>query len=272
VPHSPVSPTFSAPIIEISNAAVWRGERLILHDFSLTICHGESLAVLGPNGAGKSTFLKLITGEVRPEAKPSSCCRLFGEDRWSLAEIRHRIGVVMPEEVSRFSSNETAIDTVISSLRSAYGRTREMRFSATEKLAARAAMEVIGVASMASREFGQLSSGEQRRLLIARSLVHQPQLLVLDEPSTALDFAAALTLTRTFRTLLQQGRDLILVTHHPLEIPPEMHRVILLQAGRIIADGDKHKILTSATLSQLYQTHLTVNWIDGWCHVTGGKP
>ncbi len=257
----------SEPIFEITNAQVWRDETLALRDFSLTLNHGESVAILGPNGAGKSTFLKLLTGEVRPAADPATRCRLFGDELWSLAEIRHRIGVVMPEEVSRFGPDELALDAVLSSLRGAYGRTREMRFSRLEKDRARVAMELMGVVTLAAREFGGLSSGERRRLLIARALVHEPQVLVLDEPSTALDFTAAIQLIATLRSLLQAGRDLVLVTHHPGEIPPEIDRVVLLRDGRIFADGEKRKILTSQCLSELYQTNLRVTWSRGWCDV-----
>ena len=112
---------------EIRCATVWRGDTVALKDFSLELRSGESIAVLGPNGSGKSTFLKLLTGEVRPEAKCETHCRLFGEEQWSLEELRHRIGVVMPEEVARFVDGEVAGDTVLSSLRGAYGRTRDMR-------------------------------------------------------------------------------------------------------------------------------------------------
>jgi iron complex transport system ATP-binding protein len=255
------------PIIEIKNAQVWRGDTLALMHFSLRLIHGESVAILGPNGAGKSSFLKLITGEVRPEADPHSFCRLFGEDLWSLEELRHRIGVVMPEEVERFHPLEITRDAVLSSLRGAYGRTREMRFSQSDKKRAHHAMHLMGVTHLADREFGALSSGERRRILIARALVHDPEALVLDEPSTALDFAAALHLTGTLRTLLGNGRDIVLVTHHPGEIPPEISRIILLKNGRIFADGDKQKILTSDLLGELYQLNLHVSWNDGWCIV-----
>jgi len=96
-----------------------------IRHFSFTLVHSESVAISGLNGAGKSSFLKLLTGEIRPEADPETACRLFGEDLWSLEEIRHRIGGVMPEEVSRFEPGELARDAVLSSLRGAYGRTRE---------------------------------------------------------------------------------------------------------------------------------------------------
>lgn len=253
--------------LEICNATVWRGNTAALTDFSLKLRTRESVAILGPNGAGKSTFLKLLTGEVRPEADPRSSCRLFGDELWSLEELRHRIGVVMPEEVARFHPDDLASDTVLSSLRGAYGRTRDMRFSRDEKSRAAAAMEFLGVAHLAGRGFGELSSGERRRLLIARSLVHEPEILVLDEPSTALDFSASLHLISTLRALLTQGRTLVWVTHHPGEIPPEIDRVILLKDGRIFADGAKRKVLCKSVLRELYDVDLHVRWSHGWCGV-----
>lgn len=256
--------------LEIRAADVWRGETRALHDFSLTLRHGESVAILGPNGAGKSTLLKLLTGEVRPAAEPGTLCRLFGEDLWSLEELRHRIGVVMPEDIARFHPEEIARDVVLSSLRGAFGRTRDMRFSAREKAAADQSMQRLGVAALAGREFGTLSSGERRRFLIARALVHDPEVLVLDEPSTALDFAAAMELTAAMRDLASHGHTLVLVTHHPGEIPPEIGRVILLEKGRVAADGPKRRVLTSTALGGLFCLPLRVTWSRGWCEVRPG--
>jgi iron complex transport system ATP-binding protein len=253
--------------LEISKATVWRGEIAALADFSLKLREGESVAILGPNGAGKSTFLKLLAGELRPEARPGSVCRLFGEDLWSLEELRHRIGVVMPEEVARFEDWETSSDVVLSSLRGAYGRTRHMKFSQVEKKRALQAMELMGVSHLQQRPFGALSSGEKRRFLIARAVVHDPGVLVLDEPSTALDFPSALQLSTTLRILMKSGHTLVWVTHHPGEIPPEIDRVILLKNGRLFADGPRKKILTSKMLGSLYDMKLNVRWSGEWCDV-----
>jgi iron complex transport system ATP-binding protein len=258
------------PILEIRYATVWRGETRALKDFSVVLREGESVAILGPNGAGKSTLLKVLTGELRPEWGSGAVCRLFGEDLWSLEELRYKIGVVMPEEVARFHPEEVAEDAVLSSLRGAYGKTRFMKFSKAEKERAAEAMELMGIAPLAKREFGALSSGERRRFLIARSLVHQPEVLVLDEPSTALDFAAAMQLTATLCKLLEAGKTLLLVTHHPGEIPPGINRVVLLKDGDVFADGEKKAVLTSGKLSDLYQVGLRVKWTAGWCDVKPG--
>ena len=258
------------PLLEIQDAVVWRGDTAALRNFSLKFHEGESVAVLGPNGAGKSTLLKVLNGELRPEWDEKTICRLFGEDLWSLEELRHRIGVVMPEEVARFHPEEVAEDAVLSSLRGAYGKTRWMRFTAAEKEKAHGAMELMGVLHLAKREFSALSSGERRRFLIARALVHGPEVLVLDEPSTALDFAAGMQLTATLCTLLDAGKTLVLVTHHPGEIPPGIGRVVLLKDGGVFADGEKKKVLTSEKLTELYGVDLKVKWSAGWCEVRPG--
>lgn len=255
------------PLFEITNANVWRGDILALRDLTLSIKFGENVAILGPNGAGKSSLLKLITGEVRPEAKPETTCKLLGEERWCLEELRHRLGIVMPEEVARFHDYEVALDVVLSSFRGAYGRTGDMRFSSSEKARALAVMQEAGVDSLSIRFFGELSSGEKRRFLIARALAHNPEILVLDEPSTALDFAARLRMLERLRLLAQSTTSIVLITHDPGEIIPEIDRVILLKDGQVFADGEKNELLTTATLSELFGMPLKLHWQDGWAAV-----
>lgn len=255
------------PFFEIANANVWRGEVLALRELNLRLGTNENVAILGANGAGKSSLLKLMTGEVRPEANPSSFCKLFGKEQWCLEELRHRLGIVMPEEVNRFSGDEIARDVVRSAFRGAYGRTGDMRFNAAETALATRAMERIGISQLAQRHFGQLSSGEKRRFLIARALVHEPQILVLDEPSTALDFAARLTMLEYLQGISKSTGTLVLVTHDPGEILPEIDRVILLREGRMIADGRKRKVLDSESLSELYKMKLKLTWSNGWAMV-----
>lgn len=259
------------PFFEIQNANVWRGDVLALRDLSLSLTTHENVAILGANGAGKSSLLKLMTGELRAEAKPNSSCRLFGEELWCLEELRHHIGIVMPEEVSRFDDDEIAGDVVLSVFRGAYGRTLHNRFHAWEKQRALDAMRQTGVMELRKRFFGQLSSGEKRRFLIARAMVHAPEILVLDEPSTALDFAARLSMLQQLREMTKTTKSIVLVTHDPAEIFPEIDRLILLKAGRIIADGPKRKILTSNILSEFYGIPIKLTWSHGWPSVTAGS-
>lgn len=255
------------PLIELRNADVWRGDNLILHDFALTIGAEESVAVLGPNGAGKSTLIHLITGALHVAAKQGAVARLFGEELWSQESLRRRIGLVAPEQAAFFDVEEEARDVVLSSLRGAFGTTRFMRFSREERARAEMAMERAGVAHFATRPYGQLSSGERRRFLLARALVHEPQVLVLDEPTTALDFPSTFSFIEVVRKLIREGHGVVWVTHHPAEIPPEMTRVILLKDRKVFRDGAPKRTLTSSALSELYGIPLKVRWGSGFCHV-----
>lgn len=257
------------PLLELQHADVWRGDQRVFHRLSLRVRSDESIAILGPNGAGKSTLIKLITGELRAAAEPGTVTRLFGEDLWSLEDLRHRLGLVSPEETQRFDPEEPAAGVVLSSLRGAFGLTRWMRFSKADRQRAQVAMQKAGVASLALRPYGELSSGEKRRFLLARALVHEPEALLLDEPTTALDFPSAFAFLDIVRNLIRSGHGVLWVTHHPAEIPPETERVLLLKQGRIFADGPPRKVLTSAILSGLYELPLQVNWSRGFCQVTG---
>lgn len=254
----------SEPFFEIENADVWRGNILALNGLNLSLRTGESVAILGGNGAGKSSLLKLMTGEVRARWKPETSCRVFGEEYWNIEELRHRIGLVMPEEASRFLQDEVAADVVRSAFYGAYGKTRETLFSNEQKKRAARAMQEMGIAELAERPFGALSSGEKRRFLIARALVHDPEIMVLDEPSTALDFAARLDMLEKLRTIAQGTGTLVLVTHDPGEIMPEIERVVLLEKGRVVGDGPKSEMLTSEVLSKIYGMRLKLRWIEGW--------
>lgn len=264
----------SDPFLELKRVNVWRGEEAevaALADVSLSIRHGESVAILGPNGSGKSTLLQLLVGGLRPEVRDESYCRLFGEEQWCIDELREQIGVVMPEEVARFHAHELAFDVVLSAFRGAYGRVRTMRFSKAERIAASRAVDRLGIAHLINRDFGALSSGERRRFLIARALAPDPAVLVLDEPSTALDFAAATELNDILRELIRDGHTLVLVTHHPGEIPPEIGRVVMLKNGVLEADGPARKLLSSERLSSLFGLPLRARWSGGWCHVRGAS-
>ncbi|MFD0893172.1 ATP-binding cassette domain-containing protein [Luteolibacter ambystomatis] len=260
------------PLLELRHADVWRGDNRVFHDFALTVRDDESVAILGPNGAGKSTLIKLITGELRAAAEPGTVARLFGEDLWSLEDLRHKLGLVAPEEAQRFDPEEPAEGVVLSSLRGAFGVTRWMRFSKQERARAAAAMQKAGVLDLAKRDYGTLSSGQRRRFLLARALVHEPQALLLDEPTTALDFPSSFAFIEIVRELIRSGHGVLWVTHHPSEIPPETTRVILLKDGRIFADGAPKQVLASKVLSELYGLPLKVRWSGGFCHVGPASP
>jgi len=255
-----------SPVLELENVTVWRGDNKVFDGLSLRIETGEKVAVLGPNGAGKSTLLALISGDIHPVADQGSS-RLFGEDYWSLYDLREHIGVVTPEQHGLFADDELASDVVLTGLHGTYGITRGQTFTAAEKRKAWRAMKAAGVHELMWRDYGDLSSGERRRFLLARSLVHEPEMLIFDEPTTSLDLPGAWDLIEVVRALMRNGTGVMLVTHDVREIPPEIDRVVLMKKGRILADGRKRQILTPEQLSACYGVEVRVSWKDGFCAV-----
>lgn len=246
------------PLVELANVTVVRGCRPALDGLTLSIPCGQSAAVLGPNGAGKSTLLRMLNGEFRPVRRPGVRMRLLGRERWNVFDIRRQFGVVSHELQVNHHGWHSGLDVVCSGFFASIGVYRHHGLTAEQRLLAVATATTQGAGNLLERRFDSLSSGEQRRLLLARALVHNPHTLLLDEPAAGLDLRAASGLMRRLRALASEGTTLIIVTHRVDEIPPEVKRVVLLKAGRILADGKKRDVLTSASLSRLFATGLEV--------------
>ena len=255
-----------APVLELEDVTVYRGDTKVFDGFSLRVDEGEKVAILGPNGAGKSTLLALISGDLHPVAEQGTT-RLFGEEHWSLYDLRDRIGLVTPEQRSQFADDELASDVVLTGLDGTWGVTRDQKFSAAEKRKAWKAMKAAGVHELMWREYGELSSGERRRFLLARALVHEPEMLIFDEPTTSLDLPGAWNLIAAVRELMRNGTGVMLVTHDVREIPPEIERVVLLKEGKVLADGKSRTVLTPEMLSECYEIGMKVRWSGGFCDV-----
>lgn len=233
---------------------------------SLDIEQHERVAILGPNGSGKTTLLKTINRELYPAAIPGSYIRILGKDRWNVWELRKRIGVVSNDLHQRYTPTTTAIEVVVSGFHSSIGvhGTLADRVTRDQVDAARETLAALGVDELRRTALNRMSSGQQRRCLLARALVHDPATLILDEPTSGLDFAASFDYLDRVRRLARDGRNIVIVTHHLNEIPPEVDRVILLQEGKIAADGSKADVLTSEKLSAVYETPIRVAEVDGY--------
>ena len=254
-------------ILDIRSATVYRGRNRVFHDLDLTIDHGRHTVILGPNGAGKTTLLKLLSRELYPAAEPNTVLRLFGRDRWDVWELRSRLGIVSSDLQQNYQGTASGREVVLSGLRSSIGTYAHQRFTREEHGRAERTLEEIAGADLAQRPFASLSTGQQRRLLLARALVHDPEALLLDEPTSGLDIAACFLYLATIRELMRRGKTMILVTHHIHEIPPEIDRVVLLKKGRIIADGPKRNILTEQALSDLFTVPLRLLESGGFYQV-----
>jgi iron complex transport system ATP-binding protein len=260
----------SSPVLELSNATVIKGERPVLDRLTLTIRADEHTAILGPNGAGKSAFVRLLTHEDRPLANGDTPpIRVFGQDNWDVFELRSQLGIVSSDLHHRFvfGNNEGRVmadAAVLSGFFATQGILRygvvtpEMRQRATE------ALERMGVGHLARRRLHEMSSGEARRVLLARALVTAPRVLILDEPTTGLDLVARHAFMERVRQIAREGTTLILITHHIDEIVPEISRVILLRGGGILTSGEKSSVLTAPHLSALFEAPVAVDSADGY--------
>jgi len=257
----------SDSLLSLKNVTVMRGERAALHQVGLEIAAGEHVCILGPNGCGKSTLIKTITRECYPLAQQGSSMSIFGHERWNIFELRSLLGIVSPDLLNSCTTDATGRDVVLSGFFSST-RIFPHHHPAREHLVrTETVMKRLGIAHLAERPVAQMSSGEAKRTLIARALVHDPHTLVFDEPSNALDIGAQLHLRQTLRELAQTGLGILLVTHHVSEIIPEMDRVVLLQEGRILADGPKTEILTAVNLSKLFRAEVRLGQHEGYFHL-----
>jgi iron complex transport system ATP-binding protein len=225
---------------------------------------GEHIAILGPNGCGKSTLIKTITRECYPLIAEGSSVRILGEERWNVADLRKLLGIVSSDLMVACTRSVSGRDIVLSGFFSSIGIwphqevTPEMRDSAAR------AMALLEVSHLADRSTDEMSSGEARRVLLARALVHEPRALILDEPSVALDLSAQHELRLTLRKLAQSGIGIVMVTHHLSDLIPEIERVVLMNRGRVVADGSTRRILTEKGLSELFGRPVKLSGRDGY--------
>jgi iron complex transport system ATP-binding protein len=261
-------------VIELREATVVLGGTRVLDGLTLTIGAGEHTAILGPNGAGKSTLMKLLALELYPlpAANGTPAVRVFGQDRWDVFELRSHLGIVSPDLHDRFvhgnsSGAITARDAALSGFFASQGVFGYQRVTAQMRRAAAEALERMGVGHLAEVTLDRVSTGEARRVVIARALVRRPRALMLDEPTRGLDVVARHRFLEQLRGIARDGTTLIVVTHHADEIVPEIGRVVLLNGGRIVSDGAKGAVLTDAALGAAYGVPLAVDVVDGYYHV-----
>jgi len=253
-------------LIDIHNATIWRGSTRVFEHLTLSIAQHERIAILGPNGSGKTTLLKTINRELYPVVAEDSWIRILGRDHWNVWDLRRHIGVVSHDLHNRYTPATTALEVVVSGFFSSIGVHGALASRVSEQQVAKAAatLEKLGISSLRSVSLKSMSTGQQRRCLLGRALVHEPQTLILDEPTVGLDFAASFDYLGRIRELSKTGHNIVLVTHHLNEIPPEVDRVIVLKDGAVVADGDKVSVLTSELLSSVYETRIRVAELDGY--------
>jgi iron complex transport system ATP-binding protein len=260
-------PSDQRPLIEMECVRVMRGDKLVLHDVSLRIGVGEHVAILGPNGCGKSTLIKTIARECYPLVRAGSRMAIFGQERWNIFDLRPLLGVVSNDWMALCTREFTGRDVVLSGFFGSVGVQPYHRITPEIGRKTGEILALLEIPHLAERTVTEMSSGEARRVLLARALVHDPRALVLDEPSNSLDVFAQHELREILRKLARAGIGIILVTHHLADIIPEIDRVILMRAGRIVADGRKQDVLTAAALAELFGLPVDLIEGDGYYHL-----
>jgi iron complex transport system ATP-binding protein len=263
------SETNAAPLIDIQRATIWRGNTCVFRDFSLSIPQHEQVAILGPNGAGKTTLLKLVNREIYPVVSDGSWVRILGRNDWNVWDLRSHIGLVSQDLQNRYRGTASGLQVVVSGFLSSVGvhGLLARRITPAQVSKARDSMVELGVGDLADTPLANMSTGQQRRCLLARALVHEPHTLILDEPTAGLDLAASFEYLARMRELVRSGKNIVLVTHAVHEIPPAISRVILLRDGSIVADGPRDAVLTRSNLEAAFGVALRVREIDGYYFV-----
>jgi iron complex transport system ATP-binding protein len=255
-----------APLIDIHNATIYRGDTRVFDNFDLTIEQHEQVAILGPNGSGKTTLLKVVNREIYPVLQDDSWIRILGRSTWNVWELRSHIGVVSHDLQARYRGTTSGLDVVLSGYLSSVGIHGILagRINDAQKTKARQVMLDLGVGSLADTPLRNMSTGQQRRCLLGRALVHDPDTLILDEPTAGLDLTASFDYLARVRDLVDKGKNIVVVTHLLNEIPPDIERIVLLREGSIVADGPKEAVLTEENLLTTYGTPIKLARVDGY--------
>ena len=258
-----------ALIVEMGHVHAAREDALVLDDVSLQIAQGEHIVLLGPNGCGKSTLLKVMTCELYPLPRPETHVRIFGRERWDVTELRRRMGVVSAELPGRPMLTTSGMEAILTGFFSSSTLWPNLHVTPAMRARADEILEQVDATSLRNKQVGAMSAGQQRRIMIGRAMAGttgEVQILLLDEPSNALDLAAQYDLRKMLRGLAQAGTAILLVTHHVSDILPEISRVLMMRKGRLIADGDKRKLMTGERISELFGREIEIREQDGFYH------
>jgi iron complex transport system ATP-binding protein len=255
------------PALEMNGATVVRGGRRIVDDLSLRIERGGHTAILGPNGSGKTTLIRLITREYYPlggsEYPPKVA--VFGRAIWDLFELRSHMGIIASDVDRDFALGDAAgLEVALSGFFSSRGVYSHHMVTAEMVAAARQALALMGVGCFEEKPVSEMSTGEIRRVMIARALAPNPEALLLDEPTAGLDPVARRGFLETLRRVARAGKTIILVTHHVEEVLPEIEQIVLMRGGRIVRAGPKADLLRPDILSDLFGAAMAVAENNGY--------
>ncbi|TGC10907.1 ABC transporter ATP-binding protein [Methanolobus halotolerans] len=257
------------PLIEMRNVTVSRNDRNILDSVDLKINRGENIALIGPNGSGKSSLIKVITGDYRPRADSRDMVlRIMGKQTWNIFDLRDLMGIVSGDLQFEYNRDINGFEVVLSGFFSSIGIYPNHNITLEMVRTAYELMEFLGISGLSDKLISEMSTGEARRTLVGRALVHEPHILVLDEPANSLDMKSHHQFRELTRKIVSCGKSIVLVTHDLDDIIPEIGRVVLLKDGKVFADGRKEEILSEENLSGLFGLPVKLTRNKGYYHAT----
>jgi len=244
--------------LELSDISVRRGDRVILGPLNWQVLEGERWVILGPNGAGKTTLLQICSSLIHPTTGEIN---ILGEKlgKVDVFELRTRIGLTSSALVEQLPPDELVMDVVLTAAYAMLGRWQE-KYDLWDESRAMALLTALGVRELGERLFGSLSEGEKKRVQIARALMADPELLLLDEPASSLDLGGREDLLRRIESLSKDplAPATVIVTHHIEEIPVGTTHALLLREGAVVAQGEVASVITDQNLTQAYGLAITV--------------
>lgn len=261
-----------AQVISLDNVSVQRDAKLILRNFNWSVEDGQRWVIMGPNGAGKTTLMQICSGYMHPT---SGVAKILNEDlgNTDVRELRTRIGLSSAAVSSMLPAAETVLDTVLTAAHGVVGRWRE-QYDDIDVARAHAMLRAWGLDGMSSRTVSTLSEGERKRVQIARALMADPELLLLDEPAAGLDVAGREDLIARLARLAADPTApvIVLVTHHVEEIPPNFTDALLMANGEVSAIGSVHEVIASAPMTKAFGAPLSVEFGDDRWYARGVVP
>lgn len=245
-------------IINFQNIHAHYGGKSVLENIDLKIENGQHWAILGANGCGKSTLIKLITNELYPDPNYTYKKEVFGQERWHISDLKSYFGIITNDLHNYFYNYGKSIrvyDAVLSGFYSSVGIFPHQHFTQDQHNKVREVLEFLEIKHLVEKKIGQLSTGELRRVVVARALIHDPKAFILDEPTVGLDIKAQEQFIHTMRKISKRS-TIILITHHLEEIFPEISHIALICNKTIFKQGKKEDILSSENLTQVFETNI----------------
>lgn len=252
-------------IIHFEHINVAYEDQNVLHDINLSIKEGQHTVILGANGSGKSTLLKLFSNDIYPRYSDSMRKEVFGKSVWDIWELKKHLGIITNDLHYQFSERSpdlSGFEVVLSGFFSSFHLYEHQGFELKHTAKVEEVLAFLEITHLRDKRISEMSTGELRKCIIARSLVHNPKAMILDEPTVGLDIKAQLGFVELLRKIAQE-RTIILVTHHLEEVFEEISHVVLIKQGSIVAQGLKENLLSDAHLSNVFDVPLRVQCEKG---------